>query len=82
MRVKPKPHNHRECGPSFHLLLHTSYIRDYWLAPLDEDVFSGILSSEKASHDPGLCRIKGKILFFAPRLGSEINCQAIHQQWW
>jgi hypothetical protein len=28
--VKPKLHTHRECGPRFHPLLHTSYIREVW----------------------------------------------------
>jgi hypothetical protein len=31
--VKPDLHNHSDCGPRFHPLLHNSYIRDYWLAP-------------------------------------------------
>jgi len=39
--VMPEFHTHRECGPKIHPLLHTSDIKDYWLAPLGEDVFSG-----------------------------------------
>jgi len=39
--AKPKLHTHREYGQRFHPLLHTSYIKDYWLAPLSEDVSSG-----------------------------------------
>jgi hypothetical protein len=31
----------RECGPSFHPLLHTSYIMGYFLASLREDIISG-----------------------------------------
>jgi len=39
--VKRKLHIHTECGLRFHPLLRTSYMRDYWSAPLSEDVFSG-----------------------------------------
>ena len=39
--LNPKLHTHTVCGLRFHPLLHTSYIRDYWLAPLSGDVFSG-----------------------------------------
>jgi len=39
--VKPKLHTHKECGPMFHPLLHTSYTVDCLTAPLDKDVSSG-----------------------------------------
>jgi len=37
--VKPKLHIHKECGPRFHPLLHTSYTMDCLTAPLDEEHF-------------------------------------------
>jgi hypothetical protein len=36
-----KLHTHKEYGLKFLPLLHTSYITEYWLAPLNKDVFSG-----------------------------------------
>jgi len=39
--VKIKLHTHKECGPRFHPLLHTSYTLDCLTAPLGEDVSPG-----------------------------------------
>ena len=41
--MKPKLHTHRECGSSFHSLLHTSYIRDYWAGTLNEAISLKVL---------------------------------------
>jgi len=50
--MKPKPHTRRECGRRFHPLLHTSYIMDYWSAPLSEDVFSGCYVQQEGQSWP------------------------------
>ena len=69
--VKPKLYTHRECGPSFHPLLHTSYMISCLSAPLSEDASQGILSSKKANNDPGLCPIKGQNSSFCTRIWSQ-----------
>jgi hypothetical protein len=40
-RYKPKLHTHKECGPRFLPLLHTSYTVDCLTALVGEDVSSG-----------------------------------------
>jgi len=39
--LKTKPHTHRECGPRFLPLIHTSYTTDCLRAPSGDDVSSG-----------------------------------------
>jgi len=61
--VKPKLHTHKECGPRFHPLLHTSYTMVSLTALLGEHVSSG--SSMKARN-----------LALEPRQGPEMNSRA------
>jgi hypothetical protein len=77
--VKPKLHNYRECGPRFHTLLHTSYVRDYWLAPLSELSSQGIMSSKKANNNPGLCAIKGHIWSLQSDQGPKLILESVSE---
>jgi hypothetical protein len=64
---------HKECGPRFLPLLHTSYTVDCPAALIGEDVSQGIMSSKKANNGPELSPIKGQKPTLAPRQGPEIS---------
>jgi len=60
VRVKAEHRTHTECGLRFLPLLHTSYIRDYWSAPLSEMSSQGVVPSKQASDNSGLCPVQGQ----------------------
>jgi hypothetical protein len=75
--VNPKLHTHSECGPRFHPLLHTSHIREYWLAPLSEDAFSGCYGPVSRPIKILDCVLpKDEIPAFAVGLGPKIDSRA------
>ena len=59
-QVRPGPHTQTERGLRFPPHYHISYKWVYCVTPLYIDVFSpGVMSSEQANNNPGLCPIKG-----------------------
>ena len=67
--MKPELHTHTECGLRFHPLLHTSYIRDYWSAPLSEMSSKGVVSITEDSNNSGLCPVKRQKVVLVVGLG-------------
>jgi len=75
--VKPKLHVHKECGPRFHPLIHTSYTVDCLTAPLGEDVCSGYYVNVQCPLTALDCLLlKDRNLALAPRQVPEISSQA------
>jgi hypothetical protein len=58
--VKPKLRTHTKRGLIILLLLHTSYVRSSWSAPLRKDVSHGVMSDKEADNNLALCPVKGK----------------------
>jgi hypothetical protein len=78
VRVKAERHIHTECGLRFLPLLHTSYIRDYWLAPLSEMCSQGAVSSKEPSDNSGLCPVQRQKSGLVVGLGHDISFGAKH----
>jgi hypothetical protein len=71
--VKLELHAYTKHELTFLPLLHTSYIKDYWSAPLSEMSSQGVVSSMGTSDNCGLCPVKGQKSSLLSRNGAEIN---------
>ena len=70
-------HSQTMGGARFHPLLHTTYIRDYWLAPFKWRCLLGVLRpATRLITTPDCVLLKNKSLAFVARLGPKINSWA------
>jgi len=76
VRVKLELHTYTKHGLRFLPLLHTSYIRGCWSAPLSEMSSQGVVSSKEASDSSGLCPFEGQKFGLSSWTGAEISFRA------
>jgi hypothetical protein len=55
--LTPRLRIHTKCGLRFLPVLHTSYIRDSWSAPLNEDVFDVVLTVHRRYYVEIKCQL-------------------------